>query len=111
MPAGRPSLLGLAAAALSGAVAVLYLVLIARGNVGASGDGWRVAIVALILVGQAALTTVAAVRRSAPLLAVAAAMLLPMGVLALLSIGLPLLVAALLAGIAAAREWLRRRPG
>ena len=108
MPAGRPSLLGLAAAALSGAVAVWYLVLIAQGAVGASGDAGQVAIVALILVGQAALATVAAVRRSAPLLAVSAAMLLTTGVLALFSIGAPLLVAALLAGVAAAWEWVRR---
>ena len=107
MPAGRPSLLGLAAAALSGAVAGLYLVLIAQGAVGASGDAGRVAIVALILVGQVALTTVAAIRRSAPLLAASAATLLATGVLALFSIGLPLLVAALLAGAAALWTWIR----
>ena len=100
----RPSLAGLAAAALSGAVAVLYLVLIALGDVGASGDGRRVALVATILVALPLCAGVGA-RRPATnaevgLLAVAAVGLLIMGFLALFSIGMPLLVASALAWIA-----------
>lgn len=105
----RPSLVGLLAAALSGAVAVLYLGLIRQGLVGVAGDEGRVAIVVLIFVAQTVLATAGALRRSIPLLAIAAAMLLATGFLALFSIGLPLLVAALLAGVAAAREAGARR--
>ena len=106
----RPSILGLAAAALSGAVAVLYLVLIARGLVGVSGDAGRVTIVALILVGQSSLAALGSVRRSVPMLALAAVLLVITGVLGLFSIGLPLLFAASLAVAAAAREWARPPP-
>ena len=93
---------------LSGAVAVLYLVLIAQGAVGASGDAGRVAIVVVILFGQTGLATAGAMRRSVPMLGGASAMLLVTGVLALFSIGAPLLLAALLAWAAVAREWMRR---
>jgi len=106
----RPSILGLAASALSGAVAVLYLVLIVRGLVGVSGDAGRVAIVALILVAQSLVAAAGAVRHSVPLLALAAILLLATGVLGLFSIGLPLLFAASLAVVAAVREWAPPSP-
>ena len=108
MPAGRPSLLGLAAAALSGAVAVWYLVLIAQGAVGYEGHEVYVAVVAAILFAQAGLAAAGAVRRSVALLAAAGALLLATGVLGLFSIGMPLLVASLLAWAAAAWTWMRR---
>ena len=104
----RPSFLGLAASALSGAVAVWYLVLIGQGTVGFAGAEVYVAVIALILFAQAGLAEVWAIRRSVPLLA--AAMLLVTGVLALFSIGQPLILAGMLAACAAGMLQLRRRP-
>jgi len=105
----RPSFLGLAAAALSGAVAVLYLVLIAQGAVHVDGDQGWVAIVVLVLFGQTALVTVAAFRRSPPLLVVSAVLLLSTGILGLFSIGMPLIVASMLAGSGAVWTSVRTR--
>ena len=103
----RPSITGLAAAALSGAVAVFYLVLIAQGAVGVKGDQWRVIVVATILLALQACAAAGALRPTTSagvgLLAAAATGLLAMGVLALFSIGLPLLVASALAWVALAR--------
>ncbi|MFA7249962.1 MAG: hypothetical protein WC273_10070 [Dehalococcoidia bacterium] len=107
-PAG-PSIPGLLAAALSGAVAVWYLALIAQGAVGTRGAEVWVASVALLLFAQAGLAAAGAIRRSAPLVAAASALLLVTGVLGLFSIGAPLLLAAVIAAGAAAREWVRSR--
>ncbi len=108
MRRGGPSLAGLAAAALSGAVASLYLALIVRGEVGASGDELGVAIVATVLLALPLCAAVGAWRPATNtgigLLAVAAVGLLVMGFLALFSIGLPLLVASALAWSALLRS-------
>jgi len=95
----RPSIVGLAAALVSGAIAVVYLVLIAQGAVDVASEGaWAyVAVVAAILVGQAAVCGLGAWRVSPRLLASAGPMMLVTGVLALFSIGVPLMIAGLLA--------------
>ena len=102
---GRPSILGLAATLLSGAIAVLYLVLIAQGAVDVASEGaWAyVAVVAAILVGQAVVCGIGTVRVSPRLLASAGTMMLFTGGLALFSIGVPLMLAGLLAVGAALR--------
>lgn len=94
---GRPSVLGLSASVLSGAIAALYLVLIAQGGVGIEGAEGYVTVVALILVGQALVCAVGTVRVSARMLASAGVMMLFTGGLALFSIGMPLMLAGLLA--------------
>lgn len=94
---GRPSILGLSATVISGGIAALYLVLITQGVVGYQGAEGYVAVVALILAGQAALAAVGTMRVSARLLASAGTMMLFTGGLALFSIGVPLMLAGLLA--------------
>lgn len=107
-PAVGPSLAGLAAATLSGAVALLYLALIVQGAVGVAGDELRVAIVATVLVALPLCAGVGAWRPATNagvgLLAVAAVGLLVMGFLAIFSIGWPLLVASALAWSALVRS-------
>ncbi|MGE3856817.1 MAG: hypothetical protein AB7G21_07655 [Dehalococcoidia bacterium] len=93
----RPSILGLSATVLAGGIAALYLALIAQGSVGTEGAEGYVAVVASILAGQALLAAVGTVRVSARLLATAGTMMLFTGGLALFSIGVPLMLAGLLA--------------
>ena len=104
----RPSKLALAAAAISGAVAVLYLVLVARGRVGGDDglDGRTLLFVALFVV----LPLCAAAGALRPtsntgigLLAVAAVGLGVLGVLGILTIGLPLLIASAMLWVTLAR--------
>jgi hypothetical protein len=86
---------------LSGAVAVSYLSLVGRGGVGQEGDGLRIGILAVIFIS---LPICAAFGSFQPttnlgigLLTVAAIGLGIMGVLGILSIGAPLLLASALA--------------
>jgi len=97
----RPSILGLIAAVLSGAVAFLYLGLIAGGAVGVQGDEVGVAIVVGVLFALPACAAVGSFRSRSnsgiALIGVAAVGLLVFGGLALFSIGLPLIVASVFA--------------
>jgi hypothetical protein len=108
----RRSRAGLAAAVLSGAVAVSYLSLVGRGAVGGEGDGVRIGILALIFVS---LPLCAAIGSFQPttnlgigLLIVAAVGLGVMGVLGILSIGAPLVLASALATGAVVQSLKRR---
>ena len=101
--ARRPSILGLSATVISGAIAVLYLVLIAQGAVGIEGAEAPVAVVATILAGQAVVAGAGTVRVSPRLLASAGLMMLFTGGLALFSIGVPLMFGGALAILAAFR--------
>jgi len=108
----RPSILGLIAAVLSGAVPFLYLGLIAGGAVGVQGDEARVAIVVGVLSALPACAVVGSFRSRSnagiALLGVAAVGLLVFGGLALFSIGLPLIVASVFAWAALVRAALTR---
>ena len=90
-----------AAAAITAVMMVLYLALI--GGQGGQPAAWFVAGLA-----TAGLLCLYAVRRAAPrrrlALAASAVLLLVFGVLGLLSIGLPIVVAGVLAAVAAARD-------
>lgn len=101
--ARRPSILGLSATVISGAISVLYLVLIAQGAVGIEGAEGYVAVVAAILAGQAVVAGIGAARVSPRLLASAGLMMLFTGGLALFSIGVPLMFAGVIAVLAAFR--------
>ncbi|MET8152551.1 hypothetical protein ACIBSW_16210 [Actinoplanes sp. NPDC049668] len=90
-----------AAAAITAVMMVLYLALI--GRQGGQPAAWFVAGLA-----TATLLSLYGVRRAAPrrrvALAASAVLLLVFGVLGLLSIGLPIVVAGVLAAVAAARD-------
>ncbi len=103
-----PTLLAFAAAALSGAVAVWYLVLIARGAVGFQGSEVFVAAGALLLFVQAGITFYGALRSSVLWLGVATGLLLVTGVLGMFSIGAPLALAGILTTCAAGAIHMRR---
>jgi hypothetical protein len=94
---GRPSILGLAATLLSGGVAALYLWLIAQGAVSVQGAEVYVGVVAAVLIGQSVACGLGTIRVSARLLASAGTMMMFTGGLALFSIGVPLMLAGLLA--------------
>jgi fucose 4-O-acetylase-like acetyltransferase len=104
---GRPGArLALAAAVIAVGTDVLYLLIIRSQDPGEPGD-LTVPIVAAVILGLAVCAGVAAIA-SAPatrkiLLSIAAAGLFVMGVLGLFSIGLPLLVAGILALVASTR--------
>lgn len=95
------SRVGLAAAALAALIDLLYLVIIAN-----EGNGWsgRVAFVATLIAAAAACALIGSTRTTAPArlpwLAVATGALASLGYLGLFSIGLGLLIAGVLAGIA-----------
>jgi len=93
----RPSILGLSATVIAGGIAALYLVLIAQGSVGTEGAEAYVAVVAVILAGQALVAGIGTVRVSARLLASAGVVMLFTGGLALFSIRVPPMLAGLLA--------------
>ena len=103
-----PTILGFAGAALSGAVAVFYLVLIVRGLIGVSGDGGRVAIVAVVLFAQTGVTFYGALRSSVLWLGIATVLLLVTGVLGMFSIGAPLALAGICTACAAGAIHMRR---
>lgn len=94
----RVSAAGLAAAALSGAVAVLYLSLIGQGAVDTDGARLRVAVFAALFALLPILAALGSLRPDSRggtrLLAVAATGMTVLGLLAIASIGLPLLLAA-----------------
>ena len=108
MRARLPTVLAFVAAALSGAVAVWYLVLIADGSVGFQGSEVRVAVVALILFAQTGVTFYGALRSSVLWLGVATGLLLLTGVLGMFSIGAPLALAGILTTCAAGAIHMRR---
>lgn len=98
-PGPRTSRAGLAAAALSGAVAVLYLSLIVQGGVGGGdGDGPRVALFAVLFAALPVLAFVGSFRPDRKdgirMLVAAALGMTVLGVLGIFTIGLPLLLAA-----------------
>jgi len=103
-----PALLAFAAAALSGAVAVWYLVLIARGTVGFRGSEVFVAAIALLLFVQSGITFYGALRGSVLWLGVATGLLLVTGVLGMFPIGAPLALAGILTTCAAGAIHMRR---
>lgn len=108
MLAGR-SLAGLVAAAVGGAVTALYLTLVLSGAVGVSGESRRVAAVIIVLITLPVLALLGALQPAtgagrAALIAAAVGFGL-IGWLAILSIGLPLLVASLCAWAGVARWW------
>jgi hypothetical protein len=94
--------MGLSAAAIAAAVDVAYVWIIAAQ--GGPTDASRVAFVALAIAGAAVCAGIGATRPSPlarlPWLGAATGALLGLGILGLFSIGLPLLVAGLLAGMA-----------
>lgn len=99
MKRGRISVAGFAAAALSGAVAVLYLSLIAQGNVGGGdGDGPRIVLFAALFAALPILAALGSLRPDSNagigLLVVAALGMTILGVLGIFSVGLPLLLGA-----------------
>jgi hypothetical protein len=98
----RPSRLGLSAAAIAVAVDVAYVWIIAAQ--GGPTDGARVAFVALAIAAAAACAGIGSTRPSPlarlPWLGAATGALVGLGVIGLFSIGLPLLVAGFLAGMA-----------
>jgi hypothetical protein len=98
----RPSRLGLSAAAIAAAVDVAYVWIIA--SQGGPTDGARVAFVALAIAGAAACAGIGATRASPPgrlpWLGAATGALVGLGILGLFSIGLPLMVAGILAMVA-----------
>ena len=111
-PRLAPSRTGLAAALIAAAVAALYVWLIREGHVGASGDDraavrFTAASFALTAAAIFAGATIARADLRVVLLAAGGAVALAWGVVGLLSIGLPLLLAGLLALVALRRSWAR----
>ncbi len=98
----RPSRLGLSAAAIAVAVDVAYIWIIAAQ--GGPTDASRVAFVAVAIAAGAVCSGIGSTRPSPlarlPWLGAATGALVGLGVLGLFSIGLPLLAAGLLAGMA-----------
>ena len=103
-----PTVIAYIAAALSGAVAVWYLVLVARGTGGTQGSEVFVGAVALLLFVQAGVTFYGALRGSVLWLGVATGLLLVTGVLGMFFIGAPLALAGILTTCAAGAIHMRR---